>query len=439
MHLNSQDTSILDFIPSSLPEKYLSSPSDFSRTSKLGVRETIAFICMLVSSGLNAGLRSHISHYLSENSSLESLNVSSISRARHKIKPSTFQTLHRESVKYLYQNWTDSKYDRWDRKVIAVDGSKFVLPSSQSIKDAFDDKSLRLSTTHGYYPQCLVTTFYDVFRKIPINRTVTKFGGSERGELLSGLQDIPESSILIVDRGYYGFDLFNQIQNNSSHDIIARVPFTSSFSAVKEFANGGEKEAVLSIKPTAKYKAKVRVSGGKIEDIEPLTMRAIRYTPKDGAEDIILLTTLLDAKKFETKKIAKLYWDRWQVELGYRDEKTYVEANKFHSKSVDGVLQELYSYVFMSVITKYFIYKKEKKSSSKGEPQFLNAITTLARKIPKLLYLKRKKSMVLFNKIMRIILSIRYYRQANRESYPRLSKQPRKRWNDWGKNNRLIS
>ena len=52
------------------------------------------------------------------------------------------------------------------------------------------------------------------------------------------------------------------------------------------------------------------------------------------------------------KEITALYFRRWAVEDYYRDEKVVLEIEKFHGKSYNRILQELFAAMIMSVIAK---------------------------------------------------------------------------------------
>ncbi len=399
----------------------------------MGIRETFASICMMVSGGLNRGSRSYLCHFLLENDTIESLHISNFNRTRYKIKPSAFQTSFDEYVKFVYSNWDDPRYRKFDRSVIAVDGSKFTLPASELLKDEFDKDSLKLQATRGYYPQCLVTNFHDVYRKIPVKRLVTKSAGCERQELLKGINDLPEKSIILVDRGYYSYNVFYRIQQESEHDILARVPVNSSFKVVKDFSESDKKEAILTIKPTYNFINKMTLEGEDTAKFTPIKIRAIRYTPKGSKEEIILLTTLLDTVKYPLTVLSKLYWKRWQVELCYRDEKYYIGSDDFHSKKVNGVLQELYASVIMILVARYQIYLEEKDVKKNGTLQFLNIITALALRLPRIIKLTSNGAKKFIDKLIRISHGMPNYSQKNRNPYPRMSKSARNKWTDWAR------
>lgn len=48
----------------------------------------------------------------------------------------------------------------------------------------------------GHYPHCLVTSTYDVFRCIPVTRTVVSIHGSEREETMSLVASIRPKAVL---------------------------------------------------------------------------------------------------------------------------------------------------------------------------------------------------------------------------------------------------
>ncbi len=425
----SQKDFFLDFIPDSLPANFLSTPGAFSRNSKLSVKETISFICTLVSGGLNGGIRQHLSNFLITNPNVKPIDISTACRTRYKIKSFAFEQMFKEVVDFAYQNWNSSKYQFVNRNVIAIDGSKFTLNSSEKLKESFDKKSMKLENGSHYFPQCMVTTFYDVYRKIPIKRTVQPYASSERTELLDSLDGIPKDAIIVVDRGYWSYEVFRDVSERSTHDIVARLSLKKGFKEVIQFASSDKNEDVITINAPKSFFKKMNDAGIEDESPNPVTLRLIKYTPAKGSEEIILATTLLDSEKYPSKEITKLYWDRWQVELYYRDEKCYVEAAKFHSKKKEGVLQELFVSVLMSVVTRYHIYKEERGKEQSGTPQYLNSITNTTLNLLKFSSLPIREAQAHFNRVMSIICRVgRYHKQHGRQSKPRVTKAAANKW-----------
>jgi len=60
-----------------------------------------------------------------------------------------------------------------------------------------------------------------------------------------------------------------------------------------------------------------------------------------------LVTTLLDSEKYSLEDLAKLYMQRWQIEVNLRDLKTTMGLDVLKCKSVEGVLKELYMFMMV--------------------------------------------------------------------------------------------
>ncbi len=73
-------------------------------------------------------------------------------------------------------------------------------------------------------------------------------------------------------------------------------------------------------------------------------MRAIRYQRR-GFKPQILLTSMLDPKRFPADEIVALYHERWEIELGYNEDMRVMLAREetTRSKSPQGVAQELWA------------------------------------------------------------------------------------------------
>ena len=85
--------------------------------------------------------------------------------------------------------------------VFANDGSKYDLPATEELREEFDPHSGLQYSGKGHYPQCLVSTTYDVFRRLPVAGTVVALSGSEREEAKKLIPYVPAGSVMLYDRG----------------------------------------------------------------------------------------------------------------------------------------------------------------------------------------------------------------------------------------------
>ena len=94
----------------------------------------------------------------------------------------------------------------------------------------------------------------------------------------------------------------------------------------------------------------------------------------------MLLTNLPDEPRFAAAAVIELYFRRWAVELQYRDEKTTLDIETFHSQTENGIRQELFAILVMAVLARTLAaLMTDSDHNSKAEPQFKNAMITLAQ------------------------------------------------------------
>ncbi|MBF0538838.1 MAG: hypothetical protein HQL03_11375 [Nitrospirae bacterium] len=112
---------------------------------------------------------------------------------------------------------------------------------------------------------------------------------------------------------------------------------------------------------------------------------------------------------------------------GYRDEKVSLDIEKFHSKTVNGIMQELYAIMIMSVIARVLIALSEEDRGQ--ELQFKNTVMALAKEAALLTPHDPQKAAEIFNELIEEISRYVYYRpKEKRPSQPRHTKKSRKKW-----------
>ena len=341
---------------------------------------------------------------------------STVTKARAKLSWTAFETLHQDAVRLTYDLWPTTTADTWrGLSVFAVDGSKYRLPASPALRQAFDPDSGLDHPGKGHYPECLVSTVYDVFRRLPIARTVQPIAmANERAEALALLPYIPAGGVLLFDRGYPSYDLIAALRRHYQGFWVIRCPATGTFPAVAAFAQSGQTEAILTLRPPK---------------AAPFTVRAVRLDSSDGGCSV-LLTNLFDTERFAAAEVIALYFRRWAVETHYGDEKTSLDIETFHSETDNGIRQELFAILIVAVIARLLsALMTDPEHPTAAEPQFKHAAISLAQEAFLLTPHRPELALVLFQELLREIARVRYYRpQKPRPAPPRTSKQPINKW-----------
>lgn len=348
-----------------------------------------------------------------------------LSKARKKIAWEAIRDLIPDTVDLAYNLWDTKPFHTWKTmSVFAIDGSKYTLPATEEIRKEFDPESGLAYPGKGHYPQCLVTTVYDVFRRLPIGQTVKSNHSSERKDAMELLKNVPENNVILFDRGYPSYSFIKNLQELYTGYFIIRCPASSTFPAVEHFIARGKKEEVIHINPSKDYLRNHKGSAAPI-----LTVRVIRMVNSDGTVSV-LLTNMFDVQTFSSQEINDLYYERYRIEEHFRDEKITLHIEQFHSKSVNGIKQELYAAVFMTLVTRtLMMLSMEPKENGRIQPQFKNAINTLGADISVLASDNPEKALIIFNEILIMMAKIKYTKpQKKKPSAPRVSKAPPNKW-----------
>jgi len=299
------------------------------------------------------------------------------------------------------------------------------------MRQAFDPQSGLEYPGRGHYPQCLVMTAYDVFRRLPVGRTVCALqDGDEREQAQHLLPLLPPNSLSLCDRGFPSYGFLHSLQQHS-HLSLMRCPATSTFPAVEAFARSGRAETRLWLTPSETFKRSLTLAQRRI--LAPLRLRAIRLEEPDGTL-AILLTTLLDTRRFPCSAIIALYWRRWTVETHYRDEKTLQHLEQFHRHTPDGIRQELFAILVGCVIARTLTAlavpsESIETAQSIVQPQLKNALMSFAREAALLTPAHPEKAIVILQELLTAIRRVKYYKpKSQRPSRPRVNKQPVNKW-----------
>ena len=402
--------------------EFLLSPRAFVRQSKLPLPSLVVFLLFLVGGGKHEGVDGKAGAFFRQarRSGLwpeaRAVHRSTVTKARAKLSWTGFEALHRDAVRLAYDLWPAQETDTWrGLSVFAIDGSKYRLPASEPLRAAFDPDSGLDHPGKGHYPECLVSTAYDVFRRLPVARTVQPLAkANERAEALALLPCLPAGGVLLFDRGYPSYDLIEALRQRDSGFWVIRCPATGTFPAVAAFAQSGQREAILTFHPPK---------------AAPFTVRAVRLESPDG-EGSVLLTNLFDTDYFPAADIVALYFRRWAVETHYRDEKTSLDIETFHSETENGIRQELFAVLIVAVIARLLsALMTDPDAPTATEPQFKHAVMSVAQEAFLLTPHRPELALALLQELLQEIARVRYYRpHKQRPAPPRISKQPINTW-----------
>ena len=223
-------------------------------------------------------------------------------------------------------------------RLMAIDGVCFDIPDTPPNAAAFGRPVTRRygELVDGGYPQIHVVFLSETGTHVIVEAFVKRGKKSEFSLAGSLLKKVPEGSLVLWDRGFYGYRSLAEAHRRQVH-VLGRVGDRVVFQVVRTLDDGS---FLATIYPTGSDRR--RHSNG-------LIVRVIEYTFDDPkrpghGERHRLVTTLLEAPIFPAIELVVLYHERWEIEIGNDELKTHQLDRLVHlrSRTPCGILQEIY-------------------------------------------------------------------------------------------------
>lgn len=328
-----------ELLSQDLAAKFKMKKQDFTRNRKQPFLSTLLFMINLLRKTLAVEIDGFIRHLNDRMSiSISYFTSSAFIQNRKKINPEVFKHLTSVIIKNFYTPDNDDLKLLCGLRVLACDGSIITLPFTKELKERYGVVK-NVSTLN--IVQAKVSVLYDVLNKLVLDVDLDKSRAPERDLALQHKPCWQPKDLIIYDRGYPSFDF---IYEHVSHkvDCLIRAKPTHSY-VVKDFVASGKKSLITLIKPERDGPFKGKGYNRK----STIQVRLTRVDLPSG-EIEILITTLLDSKKYPTKIFKKLYFMRWGVETFYDELKNKLKVEHFSGYSDNTIQQDLYCAVFIS-------------------------------------------------------------------------------------------
>jgi hypothetical protein len=246
-----------------------------------------------------------------------------ISRARERLGSAPLKALFEVTAKPTVPVGHEDVFWRGLRKV-AVDGTVFDLPASQ------DNAAVFGTPAGGVLPQARLVVLAECGSLALVGATFDSIEVGERALLERLLGNLGPDMLLLADRGFPSYELYKAAAATGAQ-LLWRV--SDSFALpIKQRLDDGT------------YLSELR---GKRRG-ERVTVRVIEYSVADDdgiSEVFALITTLLDPGQAPAIELARIYADRWHVEILFKLVKVDLRrtGGVLRSGTAEGVRQELWA------------------------------------------------------------------------------------------------
>lgn len=320
-------------------------------SEKAFIRKCVLTFTFLVTFILNQLKKSNAAEIDSSNTFLKrfkNFTKSALSKARLKLSPKAFIELNDVLTEEFYKKTSNLKYF-FNFTVFAIDGSKFQLPESDELRSKYGSAS---NKTGSNINMALVSQLVDVNCGIVLHSLLFPYNTSERDLAAKHINAFVikkneisnlTNSIILFDRGYTSVALIAKLFYNNIHYLMRSG--TGFLKEINDFVASGKRDGIIkvSLKKLSKSEREELLIECPGFDVNKEILMRIVIVDLDNGTSEILLTSLLDSKKYKYKKFKKLYFLRWGIETNYGFAKIRAEIENFSGKSQIVVEQDFYA------------------------------------------------------------------------------------------------
>ncbi len=241
-----------------------------------------------------------------------------------------------DPVEWLFRKtgtqWGAERYadDAWnDLQVFAVDGALLRTPDTPELRHHFGSGNTA-TDRQTPFPMTRLVALMNVRSHLILDAQLSPYRRSEMRLADEFLQQIPDHSVTLFDKGFWGAELLSSLSNagTNRHWLIP----AKKGMVCEEVARYNEHDRLLRMKVSPQARKRNPSLPTHWE------AREVSYEIQGKLKTVM---TSLPASTYNTKAVAKLYQERWEIELGFRDIKSSMQQNAvtLRSKKVDLVYQ----------------------------------------------------------------------------------------------------
>lgn len=244
-----------------------------------------------------------------------------------------------EPVEWLFRQtgrqWGSERYDGDDwhgLQVLAVDGALFRTPDTPELRDHFGSGNTS-TPRQTPFPMMRLVALMNVRTHIVVDAQLSPYRGSEIRLADEFIQQIPDCSVTLFDKGFWSADLLLKVSQagQSRHWLIPERKKLVREEVIRYSQH--DRLVRMKVSPQARKRN---------PDLpEFWEVREVSYRVKGGMKTVL---TSLPAQTYSAQAVAKLYQERWEIELGFRDMKSSMQQNAvtLRSKKIELIYQEVW-------------------------------------------------------------------------------------------------
>jgi Transposase DDE domain len=255
---------------------------------------------------------------------------------------------------------------RWrGLRLVLIDGTSFSMPDTDELRETFGQPSGQADGCG--FPVAHVLAVVEADTGYLLRARVAPMNTHDSAALANADTILERGDLVIADRGFSSFVHLARLHQRGIHALF-RVHQRQivDFRPHRRHATPTMTDAETAGRPRSRWLKRLGKHDQIVEYLKParkpdwmnasdyaalpetLAVRELRFRvgiPGCRVRSITIVTTLLDARRYPAKVVARLYQRRWQIEVDFRHLKQTLNMEVLHCQSVPGVVKELLVFV----------------------------------------------------------------------------------------------
>jgi hypothetical protein len=255
---------------------------------------------------------------------------------------------------------------RWHgHRVFLLDGSSFSMPDTPELQETFGQPGAQAAGCG--FPVAHLLVLFDAHAGFLLKAVPSPLRTHDLSQAAVAHAELRRGDVLVGDRAFCSYAHLALCRQRGLHGLFrAHQKLLVDFRPGRRWASPGTPAAASRGLPRSQWlrrlgrrdqwveyhKPKERPSWMSAADYaalaETLVLREVRFrvgVPGRRTREITLVTTLLDARRYPARALARLYERRWRAEVNLRHLKQTLGMDVLRCETVPGVMKELLVFV----------------------------------------------------------------------------------------------
>jgi len=262
----------------------------------------------------------------------QAVSKSAVTQARQRLGAAPLEWLFHQTARAWRRQ--DAERHTWQGLSLwAMDGTSLRTPDSADNRAHFGAQAYA-SGRVASYPQVRAVSVTAIPTHLVSDMVFGPYGRNEMLYAKTLVGRIADHSLTVFDRGFLCAEILLglALSGQERHYLIPAKANTKW-----DVLSGSEDDCLVRMRVSPQARAKMP------ELPEHWTARAVRMVCANGKQRI-LLTSLLDRRRFKAQALAECYRRRWEIETSYRELKQSMlgQALTLRSQQHEGIEQEIW-------------------------------------------------------------------------------------------------